>query len=70
MNIWSYVNKHNRSMSHKKRKQMRRKVIKKLQTIQPRLLEAKMLNYSHNNKVFTYEKRLLDTLELLNHHPV
>ena len=66
MNIQTYVQRYNHSMSKKKRKQLIRKVNKKLNNIQPRILEAKLLNLKDTNKTFRYEKRLRDTLALLN----
>jgi len=67
MNIYSYVQKYNNSMSHKKRRQVKRKVLKKLNNIQPRVLEAKMLHKEASNKIFKYEQKLKDALILLNH---
>lgn len=66
MNIQTYVQRYNYSMSKKKRKQLIRKVNKKLNNIQPRILEAKLLSLKDTNKTFRYEKRLRDTLALLN----
>jgi hypothetical protein len=66
MNIASYVRKHNSSMTSRKRKQLIRKVVKKLATIQPRILEAKLLDRAASNKIFTYRKTLESTLDLLN----
>ena len=54
MNIWTYTQKYNTSMSAKKRKQLQRKVVKKLKNIQPRILEAKLLNVAQTNKLFKY----------------
>ena len=65
MNIYQYVRRYNMSMSAQKRKQLIRKVHRKLNNIQPRILEAKLLNYKDTNKTFIYERRLQDTLSLL-----
>jgi len=71
MNIWTYTQKYNTSMSAKKRKQLQlqRKVVKKLKNIQPRILEAKLLNVAQTNKLFKYKQRLEDALTLLNNKP-
>ena len=60
MNLISYIQTYGGSMSKKKRKQLRRQISRKLVKIQPRILEAKVLSLSANNKIFKYRDKLLD----------
>lgn len=58
MNLADYIDKNLKSLSRKKKKNLIRKVNNKLRSIQPKILEAKILSFSKDNKIFMYRDRL------------
>ena len=66
MNILQYVQANKHKLTGRKKKQLLRKIDQKLRNLQPRILEARLMNLSANNKVFKYQKRLTMTRDELN----
>ena len=60
MNLLTYIQIHGSSMTGRKKKQLKRQIERKLQKIQPRVLEAKVLSLSPNNKIFKYQDKLIE----------
>ena len=65
MNLADYVDANLSSLSRKKKKNMIRKINNKLRAMQPRILEAKILGYDSDHKVYRYKIRLESSLRTL-----